>query len=466
MTPEEQASQLARWLSDQPGSEPPADLDAEVVEAVYALRPDLAPAPRVSIDDILAGVTAGPFAPAGANTPAPPLPEPPAEVVDLAAARRRRSRGIWGGLGTLAAAALVLMVVMPAKEEAPGGAPLPITTDAPADALSDDLPQQDARPEATEQELWDPGPAGEPTSAPEGEAAPPPRTPSTPDMSERISQTVRPEPTPSAGATAGGGLVAGPYDRLDLGGERREADAPQARPVEEPAPLTEVTAAEVASAPAPQQATQAKSVSSASSSRSYDAYDDLDEMAAEDQRGGRARDASRRPPRRQTSGNIDTPAEPDDAVADGWIEESDEAGVAQAPMPTDLPGLRAAAFPGDYRSTWYVGTAYEAEVAPILAEAVAAGGPAASARVCAAHINDDPLIVGQDMAARAAGYALAAGDPTAALQHVRAGKGRSSANSAFLARLYALEGQALEASGDIEGALNAYRTAATLNRAR
>ncbi len=53
---------LAEWLDAHPGEPPPEGVDAEVVEAVYALRPDLAPAPRVTIDDILAGVTTGPFA--------------------------------------------------------------------------------------------------------------------------------------------------------------------------------------------------------------------------------------------------------------------------------------------------------------------------------------------------------------------------------------------------------------------
>jgi hypothetical protein len=54
---------LANWLDAHPGEAPPAGIEAEVVQAVYALRPDLAPAPRVSLDDILGGVRAGPFAP-------------------------------------------------------------------------------------------------------------------------------------------------------------------------------------------------------------------------------------------------------------------------------------------------------------------------------------------------------------------------------------------------------------------
>ena len=62
---------LARWLQHQldrgdVGTPPPAGLDPDVVEAVDALRPDLAPVPELDLDELLAGVTQGPFAvPAG-----------------------------------------------------------------------------------------------------------------------------------------------------------------------------------------------------------------------------------------------------------------------------------------------------------------------------------------------------------------------------------------------------------------
>lgn len=63
MTPEErEAQQLARWLEQHPGAEPPADISPEVVEAVYALRPELAPAARVTVSEILERVNEGPLA--------------------------------------------------------------------------------------------------------------------------------------------------------------------------------------------------------------------------------------------------------------------------------------------------------------------------------------------------------------------------------------------------------------------
>lgn len=61
---------LGRWLDAPPGSAPPSELDDDVVETVYALRPDLAPAPRLTADDILASVTVGPLASSAAGASA------------------------------------------------------------------------------------------------------------------------------------------------------------------------------------------------------------------------------------------------------------------------------------------------------------------------------------------------------------------------------------------------------------
>ena len=50
------AESLAEWLGSPPGTPPPRNLPIGVVEATYALRPELAPAPRLSIDDVLSGL--------------------------------------------------------------------------------------------------------------------------------------------------------------------------------------------------------------------------------------------------------------------------------------------------------------------------------------------------------------------------------------------------------------------------
>ncbi|MFT7520918.1 MAG: hypothetical protein ACI9MC_003069, partial [Kiritimatiellia bacterium] len=55
------AEALARWLDADRGQEPPADLDADVVEAVYSLSPDRVPSARVSVDEILDLVVSGPL---------------------------------------------------------------------------------------------------------------------------------------------------------------------------------------------------------------------------------------------------------------------------------------------------------------------------------------------------------------------------------------------------------------------
>ena len=64
---ERQAQQLAQWLA-APTEGPPADLDADVLEGLYALRPDLAPPPRLLPSDILDDLLEGPLA-----LPAPDL---------------------------------------------------------------------------------------------------------------------------------------------------------------------------------------------------------------------------------------------------------------------------------------------------------------------------------------------------------------------------------------------------------
>ena len=69
MTPDRQAQLLAHWLHQEPGGAVPDELDEDVVEAVYALRPDLAPAPRLTIEQILEEVNEGPLALTGAARP-------------------------------------------------------------------------------------------------------------------------------------------------------------------------------------------------------------------------------------------------------------------------------------------------------------------------------------------------------------------------------------------------------------
>ena len=134
---------LVSWLSAHPGAEPPADVAPEVVEAVYALRPDLAPAPRVDISDILGAVTSGPLAtmepevdegaevvalqPAAIAEPRV-VPSAQSTAVEKALDRSEVKKPsaannnrwwIGGGLGTLVAAALAMVVIVPMSSSIP-----------------------------------------------------------------------------------------------------------------------------------------------------------------------------------------------------------------------------------------------------------------------------------------------------------------------------------------------------------
>ena len=125
MNENREAQALARWLEEHPGQAPPPDVDPEVIEALYALRPDLAPPPNVRIEDILGAVDSGPFATAK-DAEEEMITE---EVVSLAAERAKRvpnevapasrppvRQAPWWsapGMGALAAAALALVVILP-----------------------------------------------------------------------------------------------------------------------------------------------------------------------------------------------------------------------------------------------------------------------------------------------------------------------------------------------------------------
>lgn len=164
MKPEEHASALQRWLAS-PGTRPPADLDEDVVEAVYTLRPDLAPAPRVSAADILASITSGPLA--GTPSSVAPLPARGGEVVpfpgstldegdttgratvQVADPSPARHRGVWrwvggaSGLALLGAAAASVMLMFDPQDVAPS---LVSPASAPQEAAPPPLADEQAAP--------------------------------------------------------------------------------------------------------------------------------------------------------------------------------------------------------------------------------------------------------------------------------------------------------------------------------
>jgi len=126
------AKSLAEWLSSPPGTPPPRNLPIGVVEATYALRPDLAPAPRVSIADVLDGLSEGPLA--AQETPPLRVIEPQT-VTEPANA----PSGRWANLGStrawgaVALAAAILLTVIPDSATVLN-APSPYESEAIADA--------------------------------------------------------------------------------------------------------------------------------------------------------------------------------------------------------------------------------------------------------------------------------------------------------------------------------------------
>ena len=199
----EEAAVLADWLDSIEDGD--ADLDMDIQEAIYALRPDLAPAPRVTMDDIFGTVTGGPFAQAAA--------EPEGTVVSLAAAREKRAskrRSWWAlpGVGAIAAAAVALLMINPAVMNMP----------EPMQDLA--MEQMTAPPPAVSEPV--PAPAAAPELMLKGEAEDLPmelsrRTSVADGASARESGIAQQAPA-SAGsavatdAPAGGGLVTEPLD--------------------------------------------------------------------------------------------------------------------------------------------------------------------------------------------------------------------------------------------------------------
>ncbi len=250
MTIDEHA--LADWL-DQPGTEPDEHLDPEVLEAVYALRPDLAPAPRVSADDILASITEGPLALPVSEVPSS-LPSPTEQATVAApepANRSLASWGGWGGLGLVLAAAATFVLVslptlrsgamesMPAAEQAPAAAALPSPTPVDTGAAKKTAALEEAKPAAPPARRAAPKPRSVPEPPP-----PPPvaQVPSAPAAKEAYDMA---DGAPLRGGELIPELADAEDDAVaDLGALKDEVgggDAAEAEPVAE----------EVAAAPAP-----------------------------------------------------------------------------------------------------------------------------------------------------------------------------------------------------------------------
>ena len=110
-TDAESITALMQWMEQRPGQSPPSDTNPEVIEAVLAMRPDLAPPLQVDMAQILAEVSSGPLA-----------QEPAAEerLISLGTVRSQRQDrkgvAIAIGFGLLAAAATTLFAIRITKD--------------------------------------------------------------------------------------------------------------------------------------------------------------------------------------------------------------------------------------------------------------------------------------------------------------------------------------------------------------
>jgi len=113
------ANALRNWLKAGPGTPPPRLLPIGVVEATYALRPDMAPGPSLSIDDILDGVTEGPFAQKSSSSHAGSEPlRLHTEAAPVPQTKASSSFRLGGpAIGAMAMAAIALLVIYPGSED-------------------------------------------------------------------------------------------------------------------------------------------------------------------------------------------------------------------------------------------------------------------------------------------------------------------------------------------------------------
>ena len=163
---------LQEWLNSPPGTPPPKKLPIGIVEATYALRPELAPALGFGIEDVLGDINQGPLA--------------KTSVVNLDAERTRRQWWASPALGAAAVAATALFFVGPLADKA--DQPAPITSRSPvpeAEALSVEQVEIEVGFDATQRSLEEENIADvpakpisrRPASAPTAQGVPPPPPP-------------------------------------------------------------------------------------------------------------------------------------------------------------------------------------------------------------------------------------------------------------------------------------------------
>lgn len=456
MNEQEQASRLAAWLDQPAGTRPPEGLDPDVVEALYALNPDLAPAPSLTADDILRGFDLGGAASADAAVAPEPVTGMPATPVTAAPESWRAANRVGGWMVVLATAATLLLVALPATQQAEPELAAPSATEVaaarraadPIATVADQEPAIDAPPMATVA-------AAEPAAAP--------------------------VPLAVTGMT------------LEVDGQAVDANAGDAvADAAEEAPAAEGWAdkKEVADRGyAMQQSARFDGASNVipeaeEALRARDAEDDavasLDELGYVDNTGGQggyaapvaAAPATAAPAEesRQLLDFSRTESKKDSAAKQGAERKGKSESGANLSMPAQDSSSRDAARPRDLGNGWRSGqdaaTLAEVDRALQIASTEAGlGNPDKAAEALAPHVGP-PAAVGQYVAGVAARYWLAAGDGAAAAATLQRGLALSSDNTPWRAQLLFLYGELLQASGDGASAESYWQEAAGLNASR
>lgn len=524
MTEQEKAQLLADWLAQPPGTPPPEGLDPDVVGAIWALRPDRAPSPRLSLDDVLDSVTEGPYA-RDAKVVAFPTAQQRAAAAAAPKPTRRPQRWVPVlALGLAAAAAAMIVIpmagnlaspdrgadelsrmeeqaaapatipeaapsadaplaerdatvpadvvasdpVVAAPSAGPGAAPV-ATAEAPTERARADKDAEGELDDFTEDAAADAKPSPRPAAQ---NAAPPPPSPATgldavaggsAGFGSAPGAAV-PSGARGSGGASGGATGAASSTSTSTRTTSSTVTEEKRREQSERAVIAELeeAPAQAPAAPAPV-VTQAPARSNqAQSAPAKSASAGRDEGAAlGDAADDRAEEV-------QTLSKAKKESEPRRRLpkGDSAPASAPVAAPAAAPVAAAEVSTRASATPLDYDSAWYtryadVVTAYDAAHAYEVA-----GAHPAAARAYAALVGDARVDVAQDAAWRGAKAWRAAGLHDQALALTQQGLRRSGANTVHRSNLLALQGDLYALGGRQADAEASWREAARLNAAR
>lgn len=429
MSEENDAERLAAWL-ENPGSDPPPDLDPEVAGVIYTLSPRRAPAPRVRLDDILASVQEGPFtAPTPRKDQIRTLATPPEKAAIARSSSRRLPR--WTlPVATIGAALAALAIIFPTS--------LNLQKDAQEPILAP-MPEMAATAPARQAKTADTAP---PPMVPEAkavaakEAAPPAAAPAmAPAMAPVAAPAASPPPLPTQSVASGGAMTDNEGSKSDIS----QSKAPAGFAASEAPPPTEVVNAQKTTVDMPQaEPASAPAMDETQAVREEEGAE-MDDMVI-------AEAASKS--KKESERNLRPPAAP----------------AARAPTAADSNAN--VVWPLDYSANWY--SSY-ADIVPAYTAALSLeqqGQWAQAAVAWRVLMRDARSNVAQDAAFRCANAWWQDGQVATALSVVDEGLRRSSANTAFRARLFALKSQLLDAQGRSKEAEAARKEAIQLNLGR